>query len=495
MKSGRKIDISVVIPAHNEEQFLPKTLRALQKQDFKGSFEVIVVDNDSSDRTAAIGREFDARVIHEGHHGVAWARQAGFRAARGKIIVSTDADTLVRPDWLTRVAEVFTDPIVVGFSGNIELFGSKSFKAALLNLFLPLIKIVTWYLSGGGCFWGANFALRRSIFERSGGFNLGLVWGEDVELGFRVRRLGKIVLKNSIKVATSARRYEASRLNEILRFYFLNFFSLAFFHKPYSRRFTHIRSAHNPEVTAKKLKVLSVIVGGLLLAVLVLLLVVRSATSPRGQLMGRNYWHVKTKQKIIALTFDDGPNEPYTSDILAVLDRYGVKATFFEVGENVERNPAATTRLYNDGQVIANHSYSHELDLALQNKRDLKSEIEKTQGAINAVIGHRPALFRPPHGFKGPMMMEEAKRQGLIEVGWSDMTDDYWRPGTDKIVKRVLTKARPGGIIVLHDGGGTQNDPDRSQTVAAAEKIIETLQSEGYRFVTVPELLNVAPYQ
>ena len=103
--------------------------------------------------------------------------------------------------------------------------------------------------------------------------------------------------------------------------------------------------------------------------------------------------------------------------------------------------------------------------------------------------------MRPPHGTKSPFLLDYLKDHGLVLVEWSDMTDDYKSPGVDKIVAHIIRKAKPGGIIVLHDGDKNQQGSDRSQTVAALPIIIEKLQKEGYKFVTLPELMGVSPYK
>lgn len=493
----KKIDISVVVPARNEEAFLADTLKSIRKQDFKGNYEIIVVDNGSSDKTAEIAQGFKARVIKELHHGIANARDKGFRAARGKIVASTDADTIVPQNWLSAIAKSLDDnPQAVGISGKIVFYGSKTVKTGFVNLLARLAnRIVVWMTSDRGFFRGANFAVYKDVFLKAGGFNREIVCGEDQELGLRVAKLGKIIYKRDLIVATSARRYQSSRINDLIRFYIINFFSLHFAGRPYVIKFDEIRSGHDARVSSRGLKIISMVIGAVILLIIITAGGVYSAFNPKSQLMGKTYWHKKTHQKIIALTFDDGPNEPYTSQVLEILDKYGIKATFFEVGKNVERESEVTKKLFNDGQIIGNHSYSHPEDLSLMDDKALAKQVDKTNSIIDSAIGRTPKLFRPPYGIKSPFLLDYIKDKNMMVIEWSDMTKDYNNLPPNEITKYIFKKAKPGGIIVLHDGDTTKQEADRSRTVEALPTIIEKLKSQGYYFVTIPELLNIQVYQ
>lgn len=488
--SLEKVDISVVIPAYNEEEFLPLALESLNKQNFVGFYEIIVVDNGSTDGSREVAEKMGATVVSEPHHGVAFARQRGFQMARGDIIASTDADSIVPEDWLNKIYSVFNKcPEISGISGSIELFGSKSLKVALVNIFVPFLKFFSWILAGRGYFCGANFAVRKSAFEKAGGFNKSLTMGEDIELASRVRKIGKILFLSDLKVITSARRYQASRALEIFKFYTLNFLSLTFLKKPYISQFRHIRSSHDFKVTAGKLRSVSLFLTVLMIAFLFVASFIYAAVTPQSQLFGKVYWHKNTKDKIVALTFDDGPNEPYTSEVLKILSNYNIKATFFLIGKNVEYYPETTGKIFAAGHIIANHSYSHDRILAMEDLKTIQEEVERTQEAVFRLTGRRPNLFRPPHGIKSPNLLSVLKEHGLVAVCWSDMTGDFRNPDIQKIVKKIVSRADSGGIIVLHDGDKTKHGSDRSHTVKALPYIIEALQKKGYRFVTVPELI------
>lgn len=494
-RTSKKIDISVVIPAYNEERLLGSALKSLKNQTFCGNYEIIVVDNNSTDKTIKIAKEMGVKVVFESQQGVAFARERGFRAAKGKIIASTDADTIVPCDWLEKIYETFQrNSNTIGIMGKIEFFGEKSFKVAIVNLFTPFIEFISWLLCGGGCFWGVNFAIKKDIFLRAGGFNTRVVYGEDLELGLRAKKYGKIIFDNKLTIATSARRYKNIKLSDLAELAFINFFFLRFSRKSYIKYFQSVRDFPNFEITAKKYKKISLAIGVFLFAIFISVDLLYLAINPHSQAFGKTYWREKTHDKVIALTFDDGPNEPYTSEILDILNHYQIKATFFEVGKNIEYYPKTTNKLFEDGQIIANHSYSHQRDLLVENKKTIEWEIGKTQEIIRRITGKEPHLFRPPYGYKSPMLLGGLKEFNLLLIEWSDMTNDYYKPGTENIVKKIVAKAKPGGIIALHDGDETKHGSDRFQTVKALPKIIEGLQRQGYQFVTVPELLGVPAY-
>ena len=180
------------------------------------------------------------------------------------------------------------------------------------------------------------------------------------------------------------------------------------------------------------------------------------------------------KGKRIALTFDDGPS-PYTSQVVSVLKRYHVRGTFFEIGEQVS---SASRAVVKGGEEIADHSYHHETDPS-------RSSMAATNSAIRRVTGFEPCLFRPPGGTFNSRVIGDARSLGMTTVIWNVDPRDWSTPGSDAIYSRVVSAARPGAIVIMHDGGG-----NRSQTVAALPRIISTLRSRGYHMVTVSKLLG-----
>lgn len=199
--------------------------------------------------------------------------------------------------------------------------------------------------------------------------------------------------------------------------------------------------------------------------------------------------HAITAKKVVALTFDDGPHKQYTNEILAVLKQYGVKGTFFLIGENVEKYPEIVRAIYADGHVIGNHSYSHNYLTKLSND-ELTDDLTKTENLIYGVIKNLPALFRPPYGACSFRSAKLIKQLGFSIVMWSSTAEDFHaRVTPEKIAANVIQLVKPGAIITLHDGGG-----NRRKTVQALPIIIDILKGEGYEFLTVPELLGANAY-
>ena len=208
---------------------------------------------------------------------------------------------------------------------------------------------------------------------------------------------------------------------------------------------------------------------------------------------GRTVGSVRTTEKIVALTFDDGPNEPYTGQILDLLRERGAKATFFVVGVNATRHPETLLRIVDEGHAIGSHTWSH-ARLSTLTSTWIVAEIEHGAEVIEALTGSRPRLFRPPGGDRGdPRRLRRiCRRLECLTVMWSvnaDDDDDTAIPEVDPIVERVLRQVEPGAIVLLHDGDGLKTQPDKGPTVQALARILDGLISRGYRLVTVPELL------
>ncbi len=217
--------------------------------------------------------------------------------------------------------------------------------------------------------------------------------------------------------------------------------------------------------------------------------------SPEAQVFGHVAWRGETTEKVVALSFDDGPNEPYTSAVLDVLARYQVKATFFEIGRNVARYPEVTRRLVAEGHVLGNHSYAHDANHALG---DSRADYMQAEATYLAVCGVRPTLVRPPHNKKTPWELAYLEELDLTPVAWSVGTAEGVGADSRRAAQDILNKVRPGSIIALHDGWGTSHtDPRAAKTLPAQALplIIETLQQQGYAFVTIPALLGLPAYK
>ncbi|WP_380282741.1 polysaccharide deacetylase family protein [Kitasatospora purpeofusca] len=184
--------------------------------------------------------------------------------------------------------------------------------------------------------------------------------------------------------------------------------------------------------------------------------------------------------KVVYLTFDDGPSPRYTPQVLTLLSQYGVRATFFEIGQNVAANPEVTRQVGAQGHSVQNHSWSHP-DLRKVSKAAFQDQVTATDARIRAQTGTTPTCLRPPYGGVNGTVRSAAAGLGKSIQLWSVDPQDWARPGRAAIERRVLDAVKPGSVVLLHDGGG-----DRSQTVAALPAVLRTLKSRGYTFALLP---------
>jgi len=189
-------------------------------------------------------------------------------------------------------------------------------------------------------------------------------------------------------------------------------------------------------------------------------------------------------QKVIALTFDDGPWPQSTTQVLEILKQNNIKATFFVVGKNVKNFPDLLKRVHEDGHAIGNHTWHHWYHV--MNKQAAAYEIDHTTDLIYKTTGVKTNLFRPPGGMMHNGVAAYARSKKYAVVMWSSDSIDYSQPAVPKLIDNVFRLAKPGGIVLMHDGGG-----NRSRTVQALPEMIARFRKQGYRFVTVPELLEM----
>jgi peptidoglycan/xylan/chitin deacetylase (PgdA/CDA1 family) len=211
----------------------------------------------------------------------------------------------------------------------------------------------------------------------------------------------------------------------------------------------------------------------------------------RSPMFGRIFWRGPRRLPAISLTFDDGPNEPYTSRVLDILASFGVKATFFMIGENVERFPEAAGRVARAGHEIGNHTYDHGV-LPLRSPGYIRDQIARTSDLIERATGSRPTLFRAPHGWRNPWLARTVRSAGCEPVAWMLGVWDTSRPGAAAITERTLHGLSNGCLLLLHDGRGTEHGADASQMVEALPEIIRKAHAAGYRFVTLSGMLEEA---
>jgi peptidoglycan/xylan/chitin deacetylase (PgdA/CDA1 family) len=214
--------------------------------------------------------------------------------------------------------------------------------------------------------------------------------------------------------------------------------------------------------------------------------------SPYSQVLGPFPYRGDATGPVVALTFDDGPNEPYTSQIADFLDEHGIKATFFQVGRAVQRDPEVTTRLARSGHVIGHHGYSHRFATYLR-RQTLDQDIQRGLDTFGQVA-IRPALYRPPWLLRTPALRAVLGRHGLQVVsGEFCHALEVLQPAPQTIARGALAKVRPGSILIFHDGfdGGTAY---RGSTVEAVKIVVDRLNEQGYSFVTVDRLLGIPAY-
>jgi len=203
-------------------------------------------------------------------------------------------------------------------------------------------------------------------------------------------------------------------------------------------------------------------------------------SAPEGVIKG-----VDTTERVVALTYDDGPHPVFTPEILRILNKYNVKATFFVVGSRVNQYPRIVRDIVASGSALGNHTFTHPKSLELESRNQIISELVKCDEAIWRVAGTRTELFRPPKGLVNDAVQKTATEGGYKTVLWTVCAYHHNARSPEEMAKRVLIQVRPGCIILAHDG----IYPMRWRDVAATPLIIEELRRQGYRFVTVPELL------
>lgn len=218
--------------------------------------------------------------------------------------------------------------------------------------------------------------------------------------------------------------------------------------------------------------------------------------APKPQGFGKTFIGTPGDGKLLALTYDDGPNTAWTPALMEVLDRHGVKATFFSIGHYAEEEPALLREVAAAGHAIGNHTYSH-VSMPFHTDATIREELRRTTEAIEStgvemarVQGRR--LMRPPYGRRRPGTLRVLREEGYVPIVWSVTLWD-WSTGVtaDKIMRKAERQITGGDVILLHDGCNVAMGFDRSQSVQATERILERWKErEGYEFVTIPEMVE-----
>ena len=211
--------------------------------------------------------------------------------------------------------------------------------------------------------------------------------------------------------------------------------------------------------------------------------------APTGQLFGRTFTGLPRGTMQLALTYDDGPNDPHTLRLLEVLAKHGVHATFFLIGRYVHQRPDIVREVVKAGHVVGNHTFTHPL-LTFKSAAELRLELSSCRAALEDAIGTHSHLFRPPFGGRRPAVLRIVRKLDLVPVMWNVTGYDWEAPPASVIEQKVTKQMRGGDVILLHDGGHKQMGADRSQTVIATDHLITCYKQAGYAFVTIPQMMQ-----
>jgi peptidoglycan/xylan/chitin deacetylase (PgdA/CDA1 family) len=211
--------------------------------------------------------------------------------------------------------------------------------------------------------------------------------------------------------------------------------------------------------------------------------------APTGRWYGKTFTGLPRSSRQIALTYDDGPNDPHTLRLLEVLARQGVPATFFLIGRYVQQRPEIARDIVRAGHVVGNHTFTHPL-LTFKSEAEIGRQLSECRSALQDAIGQHSNLFRPPFGGRRPAVLRVARELGLEPVMWNVTGYDWNAPPAEVIERKVAGQIRGGDVILLHDGGHRQTGADRSQTVIATDRLLARYKAEGYEFVTIPRMMG-----
>ena len=211
--------------------------------------------------------------------------------------------------------------------------------------------------------------------------------------------------------------------------------------------------------------------------------------SPTGQLYGRTFSGLPRGSKKIALTFDDGPNDPHTQKLLEVLAKHDARATFFLIGHYARKHPDIVRVIAQAGHAIGNHTFSHP-NLIFVSALQTRLQLEECDHILSDILGYSPTLFRPPFGGRLPETLKIARRMRLQPVMWNVTGWDWKTFSADFVERRVSQQIRGGDVILLHDGSHLSFGFDRAHTVIATDRLIHSHKASGYEFVTVPEMMG-----
>lgn len=194
----------------------------------------------------------------------------------------------------------------------------------------------------------------------------------------------------------------------------------------------------------------------------------------------------KTKEKVIALSFDDGPHPTWSPLILDTLKKYNTPAAFFCIGKNINGNEALLNRIKDEGHIAGNHSYTHHFWFDMFGSKKMLADMRQIDTAVMNIIGLKPALFRPPYGVMNPNLKKAIKKAGYTPVGWSIRSLDTVIKDKPKLLSRITKQIKPGAIILLHDSVEITAD--------ILPELIVQIKNKGFSIVRLDKMLNVTAY-
>ncbi|MBV8051518.1 MAG: polysaccharide deacetylase family protein [Acidobacteriaceae bacterium] len=211
--------------------------------------------------------------------------------------------------------------------------------------------------------------------------------------------------------------------------------------------------------------------------------------SPTGQWYGRTFVGLPRGAMQLALTYDDGPNDPHTLRLLEILAKHEVHATFFLIGKYVKLRPDLAREILKAGHAIGNHTFSHP-NLIFASARRTRRELETCSQVIQDALGTESLLFRPPFGGRRPGTLRVARSLGLEPIMWRVTGYDWQGKAAQYVEQKVRSQVRGGDVILLHDGSHVAFGADRAQTLIATDHLISWCKSQGSEFLTIPQMLG-----
>jgi peptidoglycan/xylan/chitin deacetylase (PgdA/CDA1 family) len=218
-----------------------------------------------------------------------------------------------------------------------------------------------------------------------------------------------------------------------------------------------------------------------------LALIVYGSAIIQANFFSHAYCYANTSEKVIALSFDDGPNREYTPRVLSILARHNAQATFFVIGKNIQGNESVLKQIDADGHSIGNHSYTHAFFMDFKSLQGFKNELNQTAGSVFKIIGKRMKLFRPPYGVTTPNLVKASNLLNYSIIGWTIRSFDTTGDTAQIITRRVQTQIKPGAIILFHDTS--------DKTIQVLKQTLNFAKENGYKIVTVEQLLKIKAYE